>query len=151
MWGAGESPLSKPQTLDTLVPKSSCTSGAPSSIAASGSVTTGSGSQLTSTSSAASLASTRVSATTTATPSPTWRALSLASGQCSLILMSSVTGQAQTRGAAHSPARSAPLKAATQPSMARALETSTPLIRACANGLRTTWTQSIPGTTMSST
>ena len=69
-----------------------------------------------------------VSATTTATPSPTWRALSLASGQCSLILMSSVTGQAQTSGAAHSAARSAPLNAATQPSMASAFDTSTPLI-----------------------
>ena len=63
--------------------------------------------------------------------------------------MSSVTGQAQTRGAAHSAARSAPLKAATQPSMASALDTSTPLMRACAKGLRTTWAHSIPGTVMS--
>jgi hypothetical protein len=106
-------------------------------MAASGSVTAGSGSQSTSTSSAASFASARLVATTTATPSPTWRALSFASGQCSLILMSSVTGHAHTSGAAHSSARSAPLKAATQPSIASALETSTPLMRACANGLRT--------------
>ncbi len=151
MCGAGESPFSKPQTLHTLVPKSSLTSGAPSSIAARGSVTAGSGSQSTSTSSAASLASTRDSATTTATPSPAWRALSLASGQCSPILMSSVTGHAQTSGAGHSSARSAPLNAATHPSIARAFETSTPLIFACANGLRTTYAQSIPGTVMSST
>ena len=67
-----------------------------------------------------------------------WRALSLARGQCSLILMSSVTGHAQTSGAGHSSARSAPLKAATHPSIATAFETSTPLIFAWAKGLRTT-------------
>ena len=52
--------------------------------------------------------------------------------------MSSVTGHAQTSGAGHSSARSAPLKAATHPSIATAFETLTPLIFAWAKGLRTT-------------
>ena len=91
------------------MPRSSCTSGAPSAIAASMSVTAGSGSQSTSTSSAASLACTRVSAMTTATPSPTYRALSEASGKCAGALMSSVTGQAMTSGAGMSSPRSAAL------------------------------------------
>ena len=44
--------------------------------------------------------------------------------------MSSVTAQAMSIGAAQSLARSWPEKAATAPSIARALDTSKPLIRA---------------------
>ncbi|GBC87420.1 hypothetical protein HRbin12_01426 [bacterium HR12] len=90
----------------------------------------------------------RDSATTTATPSPWYLALSFVSGQWGGLLMSWVTGQAMSNGPAHS--KSWPEKAATTPGMARALETSTALIRACANGLRTTAIHSIPGTDRSS-
>ena len=44
--------------------------------------------------------------------------------------MSSVTGQAQGMGAAHSPWRSSPLKAATTPGMARASVKSMLVMRA---------------------
>ncbi len=62
--------------------------------------------------------------------------------------MSSVTGQAIRRGPAHS--KSWPEKAATTPSMARALDTSTFSILACARGLRTTAIQSMSAATRSS-
>ena len=64
--------------------------------------------------------------------------------------MSSVTGQAMSIGAAQSPARSFPEKAATTPSITRAFDRSTLRIRAFANGLRTTLIHSIPGIEMSS-
>ena len=51
--------------------------------------------------------------------------------------MSSVTGHAMGSPAAHSPARSVPLYAATTPSAAAAAETSTELMRADPCGLRT--------------
>src|SRR5215470_17437758 len=114
------------------------------------SVTTVSGSYSTSTSSAASLASARLEATTTATASPAKRALSLASGQCGGLLMSSVTGQAIGSGPAQSSARSAPENAATTPGASDARETSTLLIFACAYGLRTRANQTIPGSERSS-
>ena len=72
----------------------------------------------------------RVSATTTATPSPTCRALSNASGKCDGILISSVTGQAHGSEPAQSAASSAPLNAATTPSSSRAAFSSTSLDRA---------------------
>src|SRR3990172_10740368 len=62
--------------------------------------------------------------------------------------MSSVTGQAMRRGPAHS--KSCAEYAATTPSMLRAADRSTPLIRACAYGLRTTAIHSIPGAVRSS-
>ena len=52
--------------------------------------------------------------------------------------MSSVIGQTNGRGPAHSPASSSPVQAPTTPGISRALETSTFTMRACANGLRTT-------------
>src|SRR5712692_6582760 len=87
---------------------------------------------------------------TTATPSPWWRTLSWASGQCGGLCMSSVTDHAISSGAVQSPARSWPEKTATTPGASLAAERSTPLIRAWANGLRTTSIHSIPGTVMSS-
>ena len=99
-------------------------------------------------SSAASFAISRESATTTATPSPTCRALSNASGKCDGILISSVTGQAHGSEPAQSAASSAPLNAATTPSSSRAAFSSTRLIVACAYGLRTTDSQSWPGRLM---
>src|SRR5262245_22268753 len=65
--------------------------------------------------------------------------------------MSSVTGQAMGSGAVQSSASSAPENAATTPSAARAFVRSTPRMRACAYGLRTTAIQTMPGIVMSST
>src|SRR3990172_4577451 len=62
--------------------------------------------------------------------------------------MSSVTGQAMRRGPAHS--KSCAQYAPTTPSMLSAADRSTPLIRACAYGLRTTAIHSIPGAVRSS-
>src|SRR5205085_162593 len=56
---------------------------------------------------------------------------------------------AMKSGAANS--SSSPVYAATTPGSSRAFDTSIPLIRACANGLRTSPTQSIPGRLMLST
>ena len=64
------------------------------------------------------------------------------------LLRSSVTGQAIRSGPAHS--KSVPANAATTPGVSSALDTSTPLTRACANGLRTRDIHSIPGTDRSS-
>ena len=61
--------------------------------------------------------------------------------------MSSVTGQAHGRLPCSS-AKSAPEKAAITPGMLRAALTSTEVIRACANGLRTNAMCSMPGSTM---
>ena len=76
--------------------------------------------------------------------------MSWARGQWGGFLMSSVTGQAMSIGPAQSLARSVPEKAATTPSTALAFDRSTFLIRAWANGLRTTATHSVPGIVRSS-
>ena len=64
--------------------------------------------------------------------------------------MSSVTAQAMSSGAAQSLARSLPENAATTLFISRAFDTSTLLMRAWANGLRTTPIHSMPGSVMSS-
>src|SRR5438105_2319325 len=64
--------------------------------------------------------------------------------------MASVTGQAQGSPSAHSDARSAPLKASTMPAISFAADRSTPVMCACAKGLRTMPAHSIPGIVMSS-
>ena len=65
--------------------------------------------------------------------------------------MSSVTGQAHGIEPAQSPARSAPLKAATTPSAARAASRLTLAMRACGYGLRTTAMYTVAGSVRLST
>ena len=67
---------------------------------------------------------------------------------CGAFLSSSVTGHAISNGPAHS--KSLPAKAATTPGTSSALATSTPSIRAWANGLRTTDIHSMPDAVRSS-
>src|SRR5918994_6319799 len=73
---------------------------------------------------------------------------SFARGQCSGILISSVTGQAQGMGPAQSSARSSAVKAAVTPGCSSAAETSRLVIFAWAKGLRSTAMCSVPGSLM---
>ncbi len=99
--------------------------------ASSRSMTAGSGSYSTTTTSTASRASAFERATTTATASPTYATLSIASGKCSGAFMSGVTAHAHGIGP-HESRRSAPLYAATTPGMPSAADTSTLRMRAWA-------------------
>ena len=65
--------------------------------------------------------------------------------------MSSVIGHTIGRGPAHSSARSAPLHAPITPGISSALDTSTFVTRACANGLRTSAMWTMPCRVMLST
>ncbi len=111
--------------------------GAPGWVAPSVAVTEGSGSQSTATFSAASMAASWLSAITTATGSPTWRAASEESAMCGTMARSWTTPgmffslrRSQPHGSELTPVMSAPVKTATTPGCARALETSMPRMRA---------------------
>jgi hypothetical protein len=132
-----------------FVPSDSSRSGAPGSSAFSGSTTAGSGSHSTSTRSRPSSARYGVVATTTATGSPTWRTVSVASGLRLAVSTSSRIGPVATRSPMSS-LRSAPVNTATTPSSASAADVSIAVTRAWACGLRTKEAWSIPGSAMSS-
>src|SRR5215212_1632493 len=120
-----------------LVPNCSWTSGEPGSSAFSESTTTGSGSYSTSTCSAASTTAYLSSPTTTATPWPTYLTSSLASGQCSGVLIST-PGGTHAIGSGDAMSRSAAVKTPWTPGSAAAAEVSIEVILACASGERTT-------------
>jgi len=104
--------------------------------------------------SAASLACAKVSAITTATGSPTWHALPLASAGCGAIFMGEPSLewiiQPQMRFPILSAASSAPVSTARTPGVAAACAVSTRLSRAWAWGERTKYAWAWPGRLMSS-
>ena len=107
----------------------------------------GSSSYSTSTSSAASRASAGVRATTTATTSPANATRSMATGRCVGVTWSVVIAQALMSTPCVS-ARSWPVRTATTLGEALAAATSTEVMFAWANGLRTIARCSIPGRVM---
>src|SRR5712691_5701636 len=114
--------------------------GAPGCFACAGSATAGSTSYSTATSSAASLASSGVSAMTTATGSPTWQTLPLASAGCGAIFIGVPSLewiiQPQIRLPILSVAQSEPVSTATTPGILLAAAVSLVLILAGARGDR---------------
>ena len=85
--------------------------------------------------------------TTTASGSPTYRTVSVASSDWPIwaLIMPGIGGDASGRSA-----RSAPVNAAITPGASSAALTSTERIRACATAERTKWTWHAPGRRMSS-
>ena len=120
-----------------LVPRSGWTSVSVSPIAFSGSITTGSGSYSTMTCSAASTTRYLSSPRTMATPWPTYLTSSLASGQCSGVLIST-PGGTHAIGRPEAMSRSLPVNTPCTPGSDLAPSESIDTIFACASGERTT-------------